>query len=681
MYRPVRTYLGSARAPRKRPTREKSPLPSPAQPQPFILGKLPENSGNVANPINLRAISPITIPPSASKPHAARSPSPSSIQSRQDHLKRTMTLHNPVTLIPPHAFNPPPFPTPSQPRSRSASPTMKERVQADIAFAAIQQNLNRDSYHTLQARQAKLRNLPVQPLPVPPDGRQIYQSAAASAASAASQGGTNSGLAGYISPREFGISQANPTISQPSYLETFENSPGNSTPLSERTSDPTSYSSPRYISQRDLGIANGNPTIAKASSALLTMPTAKSQGQRVIIKEENTINYRENEHNLILYSYDRNWLENTTENRYNFTVNFDTESLRDGFRYSASVDKRYRNIVRIELIKAIIPAESLENIVIQMGPNTNPATNPLTDTDTTYQVSPLSFPYINISLQEFDGNNAGTDENLNRTFANLQYDAQWHTDLLHQNLPGSDVTATKQTTTRGFLAMIPKYMKCQRIFYPTPLATLQKMSIQFTRPSGQNLSALPDQLNISNIFANTDPTYGIDASKFGNQIPAAPATGRTVTYLFLQTSYFPRSAFSQGDRIQLAGLIYDRAVLNSYLFNGAGLRNLEAWLNRAEGHIIVGLGNNGPSGTGTYQDGPNKIGYANFIIIQSMAVNQEGAIYYESVGNSADINGANTHFCEGPRRLINMSRQTTVIFRIITRDMDSITNIRPDNTF
>ncbi|NBR60495.1 MAG: hypothetical protein EBT86_02395 [Actinobacteria bacterium] len=554
---------------------------------------------------------------------------------------------------------------------------MQERVQADITFAKIQDTLNKDSYNNLHDRQARLKNLPAQLLPVPPDGRQIYQNLAASSASRPSQGGTNSGLAGYISPREFGISQANTTISQPSYLESFQDSAGNSTSLSGRTTDPTT----QYISQRQLGIANGNPTLARPSSVLLTTPTLKSQGQNVIIKEENKISYRENEHNLILYSYDRNWLENTTENRYDFTVNFDTESLRDGFRYSASVDKRYRNIVRIELVKAIIPAESLENIVIQMGPNTNPATNPLTDTDTTYQVSPLSFPYINISLQEFDGNNAGTDENLNRTFANLQYDAQWHTDLLHQNLPGSDVTAIKQTTTRGFLAMIPKYMKCQRIFYPTPLATLQKMSIQFTRPSGQILSALPDQLNISNVFANTDSLYGIDSSKFGNQIPVAPITGRTVTYLFIQTPYFPRSAFSQGDRIQLAGLIYDRAVLNSYLFNGAGLRNLEAWLNRAEGHIIVGLGNNGPNGTGTYQDGPNKIGYANFIIIQSMAVNQDGAIYYESVGNSSDINGANAHFCEGSRRLINMSRQTTVIFRIITRDLDSITNIRPDNTF
>ena len=672
MYRPVRTYHGSARVPRKKQSRDKSPSPPQPQPQPFILGQLPKTNSS-----HIRSISPITVPMTqyhAQQTHS-RSPSPASVQSRQDQSKRTLTLHNPLTLVqPPQNFNPPPFPTASQPRSRSQSPTMKERVQADIEFAKIKESLNRDTYYSLQSRQARLQSIPVQPLPLPPDGRQIYQNFSASAASRASQGGTNSGLNRFISPREFGISQSNPTTSQPTFLEPFQDS---ISVASDHTSDPT----PQYISQRQLGIANGNPTITEPSSALFTMPSTKSQGQRIIIKEENKISYRENEHNLILYSYDRNWLENTTENRYDFTVNFDTESLRDGFRYSASVDKRYRNIVRIELVKAIIPSESLENVIIQLGPNTNPSTNPLTDTDTTYQVSPLSFPYINIRLQEFDGNNAGTDENLNRTFANLQYDAQWHTDILHQNQPGSEVSAIKQTTTRGFLAMIPKYMKCQRIFYPTPLATLQKMSIQFSRPNGQILSSLPDQLNILNIFANTDPQYSIDTSKFGNQIPVAPATGRTVTYLFIQTPYFPRSAFSQGDRIQLAGLLYDRAILNSYLFNGTGLRNLETWLNREEGHIIVGLGNNGANGAGTYQDGPNKIGYANFIIIQSMAINQDGAIYYESVGNSSDINGANEHFCEGPRRLINLSRQTTVIFRIITRDLDSITNIRPDNTF
>lgn len=656
MYRPVRTYHGSTRPSRKK----KIPQPQPQQqshPQnELILGVLPairNNSLSVLSPIqsislklqNKDVSMPTKVQPQFQHQVSSRSPSPNPNAS-----KRTMELPSPSnTLINPTAFNPPPFPTPSVPRSRSTSPTMDNIVKADAEYHALQNKLNKETTSILQKYHQTTRSPVHTPPPIQPDGRLLYMRQMPT-----------------TSPRDLGIASANPTISQPI--------------LSQSQSQPYVTENFYDIGQRQLGQSNGNTTLAEPVVAR-TIPSTRSSGQDVIIKEQPSINYRETEQNLILYSYDRNWLENTTENRYDFTVNFDTQSLQDGFRYAASVDRRYRNIVRIELVKAIIAAESLENIVLQLGPNSDPSENTLASTDTTYQVSPLSFPYINISLQEFDGNNSGTDENLNRTFANLQYDAQWHTDILHQNPPGSETTALRQTTTRGFLAMIPKYMKCQRVFYPTPLATLSKMSIRLTRPNGQLLSSLPDQLSINNVFANTEPLFRIDASKFGNQIPAVPVTGRTVTYLFIQTPYFPRSAFSQGDRIQLRGLLYDRAVLNSYLFNADGLRNLESWLNRDEGHIIVGLGNNGPNGIGIYQDGPNKIGYANFIIIQSKFVNQDGAIYYESVGNANDIAGANTHFCSGPKKLINMSRQTTIIFRVITRDLDSMTNIRPDNTY
>lgn len=714
MYRPVRTYLGSARAPRKKKSQPQA-LP---QNQELVLGHIPPVTGNAIRPVlpdnysfSTRSVSPSQsqhqsqhqsqqklqqqngtkssglsflpsfLSSSESRPQVppqtarARSISPILVSASQqaqqirrsyDSSTKSNTLINPVMLNPPSKF--PPFPVPTTDRrSRSVSPTIEQRAQAEIEYQRYRTNLDRENNNIIQNRQYKLSSIKHIPLELPPDGRQIYQNSQASQAVNYLQGGSNSSLNGYISPRDFGIAQANPTISQ-------------ATAIDVEGFNPTNRGTSEKISERMLGIANGNPTISQGYAIKDNNPQHPG-GQKVLIKEQSSINYRENEQNLILYSYDRNWLENTTENRYDFTVNFDTESLRDGFHYSASVDRRYRNITRIELIKTIIAAESLENVVLQMGPNSDPNDNQLATTDTTYQVSPLSFPYVNISLQEFDGNNSGTDENLNRTFANLQFDAQWHTDILHQNQPGSEVTALRQTTTRGFLAMIPKYMKCQRVFYPTPLATLSKMSIRLTRPNGQLLSVLPDQLDISSVFANTEPLYSIDASKFGNQIPAMPITGRTVTYLFLQTPYFPRSCFSQGDRIQIRGILYDRAILNSYLFNAAGLRNLESWLNREEGHIIVGIGNNGANSSSTYQDGPNKIGYANFIIIQSKYSNLDGNIMYESVGNANDIAGANAHFCAGPRKLINMSRQTTIVFRVITRDLDSMSNIRPDNTY
>lgn len=653
MFRPVRTYQGSSRNVRKKgqPTPQASSPPHSttiSTARPFVLGQLPLSiqpqfvaTGNSILPPIYSSASQNSIPNTTTLGTNVDSPSSRTAKSRSQspHLIRPLPQQysdsNQIQI-----------PTSSTGRSRSNSPpTVQERVRADIEYSQFQSRLNRESQNVLQRRTASLQTLNQKaiPLDLRPDGREIFQ-------------------------RHLGLANGNPTTALPSAytVESFQPSLANNNGILNLNPNLNPNSNPTITSTQPTGSRSLSPV--------------RSSGQPVIIKEESSINYRENEQNLILFSYDRNWLENTTENRYDFTVNFDTASLKDGFQYSASVEKRFRNIVRIELIKAIIASESLENVVLQLGPNTD-ISDALAFTDTTYQINPLSFPYINISLQEFDGNNYGTDANLNKTFATLQYDAQWHTDILHQNLPDTQVNTLKQTTTRGFLAMIPKYMKCQRVFYPTPLATLTKMSIRMSRPNGQLLSSLPDQLNLQSIYANTEPLFGIDASRFGNQNPATPVSGRTVTYLFLQTPYFPRSCFSQGDRIQIRGALYDRAVLNSYLFNGDGLRNLEKWINRDEGHIIVGIGSNGPNGTGQYQDGPNKIGYANFIIIQSKAVNQDGAIYYESVGNANDIAGANSHFCESPRKLINMSRQTTVIFRIITRDMDSMSNIRPDNTF
>jgi hypothetical protein len=34
-----------------------------------------------------------------------------------------------------------------------------------------------------------------------------------------------------------------------------------------------------------------------------------------------------------------------------------------------------------------------------------------------------------------------------------------------------------------------------------------------------------------------------------------------------------------------------------------------------------------------------------------------------------------------PMRLINLNRQLNLVFRIITRDMDSLPQLRPNNTF
>jgi hypothetical protein len=539
-----------------------------------------------------------------------------------------------------HMLKPPPPPavlaTKPQNQKRQLSPV--ERVNADKEYTDIQQQLNKKAENQLVERKSYMSNLPSIPLQIPPDNREIYK---------------------HILPRKMGQANGNPTTTTPMGL------------LIEGMNTHQQISPRLTLSQTE-----SNPTLALPVLEQI-LDAIKTSGQKTIYREESTMNYRENEQNLIVYSYDRNWLRNTTENRYSFTVLFDPGNLPNNFHYNTGVNRRFRNITRIELIKAILPAESLENVVIQTALNISGGNSTgFGTTDTTYMINTLSFPFINVVIEEFDGNNSGTDDQLNRVFGNLQYDAQWLSDSNHTVQPGVNPPATiNETDSRGYLAMIPKFMKCQRVFYPTPLATLQKLTINLTRPNGLPLSAIADQFDISGIFANTDDTNLISSSKFGNQNPLTPVTSRIVTYIFIKTSqYFPRGSISQGDTIVIQGFSYENLPGT---VNSQALTNLTNWLTRPQGNIVVGLGNDI---SGSFVDGPNSLGYCNYIIIQSQYATT-GQISTVSVGNSQDINTGNSYLSAPPRRLLNLNRQTTLVFRIITRDMDSITTLRPDNTY
>lgn len=67
----------------------------------------------------------------------------------------------------------------------------------------------------------------------------------------------------------------------------------------------------------------------------------------------------------------------------------------------------------------------------------------------TAKLNALNYPYVILRIPELDVNNYGTDDNLNNAFAILQYDANWYSDTTNLN--------------DGYLAMIPKFMKCQKV--------------------------------------------------------------------------------------------------------------------------------------------------------------------------------------------------------------------------
>jgi hypothetical protein len=406
------------------------------------------------------------------------------------------------------------------------------------------------------------------------------------------------------------------------------------------------------LSPREMGQGNANSTITEPA---FSSPQKLNLQQDILIRQDNIVSYREIENNLFVYSADRDWLKNIRENRYSFTVNFDPANNGQSLPASPASQQKFKNITRIELVKAIMPAEAIDVLITQDLSGGVPT--PIT----TYQNNILSFPYVTVQIQELDGNNYGTDNFLDRSFGVLQYDANWYSDPNSLNVAQD---------SRGYLAMIPKFMKCQRVYHPTPMATLQKMTISLVRPDGNLISPITDTLDIYNIYAGDTLAPSFASSPYSITVGGNPA------YYFIRTTkFFSRFQISVGDRIQIAGFNYNTTGTTS----APVLASFTPWVNNAQGHLVVGIGNDYG---GTYTDGPNPAGFADYIIIQALYNEDDltsGSVVPVSFPGitNALVNQYNNLLL--PRRLINLNRQVQLVFRIITREMDSVGQLRPDN--
>jgi hypothetical protein len=459
--------------------------------------------------------------------------------------------------------------------------------------------------------------------------------------------------------------------------------------------------------------AQGNPTTALPDA----VRTRTSLPQDLIKKEDDIVSYRENEYNLFLYSSDRNWTVNSTENRYNFSVNFDPANNRNGVGFSTAANIKFKNIVRIELVKVILPTEGIDIIARQVT---------TIGYDTDLNVNILSFPYLLLRIPELDTNNFGTNNNIDNSFGIIQYDGNWVSDNLSKN--------------RGYLAMIPKFMKCQKVYYPTPLATLQKLTIQLQRPDGNLISSTLDTVDISGFMTGSQIVAEV-SNQTANIDGTLYATDNN-NYLWIQTkTWFSKFMISQGDRIVFKNLTFQttytanataaslleianaaartaaqRAAEAAVIGSGPAAAAASAaaaaastsataaataaaataaatitpasidflnFIQKTEGHMVVDVGTK--SGV-YYTTGSNQVGYCNFIIIRNNYADPTTGS--TSIVNYGGSNTANTDLYTrlttdsmAVGRVINMNHQTQVVLRVITRDLDTASRLRPDNNF
>ena len=430
---------------------------------------------------------------------------------------------------------------------------------------------------------------------------------------------------------------------------------------------PAPAGAPRLEIRDEPAPSAANPTPPQSVPA---PPLLAPRPQDYIIPQEDIVKYRQQELNLFVTSSDRDWLRNTKENRYNFSVLFNAQDRRTGFGYNVAIQQRLRNIQQIEFVKAIVPVESLTTLVRI----TDDA--PATVFDTTRVVNVFSLPFVAVKIDELENNGYTTKLDDNKTFAILQYDTTWSSDL---SAPASYSTAPAPILTKsGYTGLIPKYLKTQKVYTPTPLATLNRLTFRLERHGGDLLSDDGDVFFLKRICLS-DALTSISTGGAATSLYTAGVAQNS--YIFLQSrTYFPFSAVGEGDHIQIRG--YTPAS------TGATAVDFKTFINRDEGHYVVAVGYVNDSGV--LMDGRNSVGYCNVIILRnrfddpvtgstgrstvyfggSAAAESAFAVDLDTPATEPDIVGAGA---------LNLSRQTHFVLRVITREMDSSSNIRPDN--
>jgi hypothetical protein len=224
--------------------------------------------------------------------------------------------------------------------------------------------------------------------------------------------------------------------------------------------------------------------------------------------------------------------------------------------------------------------------------------------------------------------------------------------------------------------MTPRYLKAQRVYSPTPLATLQKLSITLETPDGSPLTSTLDTVDISRIYLAGSITTSLYATDPDD-----------VSYIFIATKlFFSRFAVAEGDTIQIRGYDVGTSI-------PAQLQNdFNSFINRTDGHVVVGTGH-GPienatnAGSVAVADAPNSVGYCNFIVIRSRFIDPttglatrnyfggDNTLETTVLKPAMDTLGQSTNAAA-----LNRNRQSHFTIRVITREMDYGSNVRPDNT-
>ena len=327
---------------------------------------------------------------------------------------------------------------------------------------------------------------------------------------------------------------------------------------------------------------------------------------------------------VLLNGFDRRW--DTYPRRYAFTL--DTDDLNNPFK----------NVSELSFTKLIIPLESPRpnntTSITQSGLDS--LGNPVY-----YNRYGLTFPYLVLAVDEINNMYEGLNNTARRCTTTFVYDKSYTAE-----------------NGRGYVVMQPAQEE-KRLFHPTPLGALPKLTLSIMRPNGMLYN-----MSVDDNSALSVSYMPIDANKL---------------YLRIQTKqYFDKNDLNVGDVVVFRDFklpppeVFIQRVLTA---TGAspsqqdvdkysrGISQVTRFLNRPEGHEVQALGTASTTTTLTKE-------FAIFIprVLNKFSgayeVDTEFADTLMAYQGNTPTNASNTYFTkidlDGESPILNMSLQITL---------------------
>ena len=316
--------------------------------------------------------------------------------------------------------------------------------------------------------------------------------------------------------------------------------------------------------------------------------------------------------NVLVSSLDRDWFNRDDETIYDFEVKLGSSGSNDSTSSEnfLMVNYKFKNVVSVGLERLIVDNRKF-NIEY-------------TDVNRDF----ADYPYLSVSVDNLDSLVYGTNETSSKAIGIMVA----KTPIMVSSLGGC---AHYEFTN---IISNPKQ------FYNNPLASLNKLNINIKNPTGQAPNTIKDVLTVSNCGFN----------------------GASKEFITIQTSTnFYEEEFKEGDVIQFKNFVFNSSQDNTSSFN--------KFINRKEGHRIINTDN-------ATSDASKLHNLIRIPVPQQIDRSDSNRKQYPSwyshqtsddFINNSDFKQDNVLMTTATGKLINVSNQTNLLFKVKIMDKES----------